>query len=1081
MNPPTFLFSLVAAASLACAAPQQPLQVWLFGSAEGRDGDGEMLLQNTSSTNGEWTIEEKTLRFLNPFLQDPDDENFSEAMATIDLSAFGYRPGDNFTLWLRLDISGVWEWNRFGIVAFGGAPDGHQSVGKGFTSARLQVLKRGMAEIALANDFRGREGERSQRMLPERLTDDRYRLILTGEHQPEGGLRLTFSAQRGDDDTPYVLTDLLPTVPTGTYFGFGGRFRSHQGKQPIVDLVEMRYEARHSSVAAPLSDPIQKIGIWQNDGHTYRYRATLRRAAHRDDALPTTVVLSRGTEGQDDSQKKEALLDSGQLVVELNTAGVIGDSDTIAGILTNFSRDLPSLLPEHSDGVLRTDSESIQLPMGISVPARATPVPEESVDAVRVRRKAGPPTPSVLAYNLGHFSKESNAHDWWAYSGATGARAFVSPLHFEGRSERPPGDSEVGGRDDFLAMRERLTANPEDKRLIDWEWFRDRKAKVPLDGANRIHVDHALGHLATLSPDVLIQASMVPEIFLIVNDDDWTGKWRLWRSFFSMVYSYASKYGIERFAMHNEPNHPLMLIEPEQWLMRAALCSDAAERAIDAVNREQGTNLKAQLFVPVTAGDIGDPFTGPYELYGRPILERWDLNFLGQRTGEPLYANYAVQRYNATPENFGRGLLELKKKVAEDLPWNMPMPGFSITEFNVHHGRFFDTIEESMDTPSKFLHLAGILTHLTRAGLQEFYVFKFGLTKAMPGRQFLVHKNGMFYCDNEQAPHNYGGPTRGAEVYRLFIQAHAPERNQLLIETPEDNSLDISGSHDPASNDMWLFSVNSENQPQKLDIDLTEWAADREVIVSEVSAGKAGEVVAQASIPAGGRLQLIQPGESVWLVHLPPLDPQVRWQEVMATTSAEVSDVASERIATGAPDLIKVSNPANASQPRSVAVYSFELPEFEAGQLRAAVLTLAGQPDGTGDQPVQAQVFVVDLADWSAESISWSNTHALLPDVPRGHFISNRVVDQASGAARVVGQINLSELKMQNLQLDLTGALRDSGGKNITILVAQEPRWDVHPSDRKANGDIQQHGLELAPAGAPAPNTPRINMLMGRD
>ncbi|MDV7394646.1 hypothetical protein RZS08_24900, partial [Arthrospira platensis SPKY1] len=133
-----------------------------------------------------------------------------------------------------------------------------------------------------------------------------------------------------------------------------------------------------------------------------------------------------------------------------------------------------------------------------------------------------------------------------------------------------------------------------------------------------------------------------------------------------------------------------------------------------------------------------------------------------------------------------------------------------------------------------------------RAGLEEYYVFKFGLTAAMPGRQFLVHKNGMFHTDNEREPHNYGGPTRAAEAYRLFIQAFAPGRQLLMTQAlPAQEALDITAAIDPESDALWIFSVNPHPAPQPLNLDLQAWTHDREgsVIVSEVSADKEGEIV----------------------------------------------------------------------------------------------------------------------------------------------------------------------------------------------------------------------------------------------
>ena len=48
-------------------------------------------------------------------------------------------------------------------------------------------------------------------------------------------------------------------------------------------------------------------------------------------------------------------------------------------------------------------------------------------------------TPSLLAYNSGHFVPGSNTRDWWRYSAVTGARVFLSPGIIE------PGD-DIAGR-----------------------------------------------------------------------------------------------------------------------------------------------------------------------------------------------------------------------------------------------------------------------------------------------------------------------------------------------------------------------------------------------------------------------------------------------------------------------------------------------------------------------------------------------------------------------------------------------------------------------------------------------------------
>src|SRR5437773_10110172 len=46
-------------------------------------------------------------------------------------------------------------------------------------------------------------------------------------------------------------------------------------------------------------------------------------------------------------------------------------------------------------------------------------------------------TPSLLAYNSGHFVPGSNTRDWWRYSGVSGARVFITPSQIEPSDDIP--------------------------------------------------------------------------------------------------------------------------------------------------------------------------------------------------------------------------------------------------------------------------------------------------------------------------------------------------------------------------------------------------------------------------------------------------------------------------------------------------------------------------------------------------------------------------------------------------------------------------------------------------------------------
>src|SRR6187402_1220569 len=79
-------------------------------------------------------------------------------------------------------------------------------------------------------------------------------------------------------------------------------------------------------------------------------------------------------------------------------------------------------------------------------------------------------TPSLLAYNSGHFWPESNTRDWWRYSGVSGARVFITPANIE-PSDDIPGNDGVTDQVSFLSRRAALRGNPLSTQYINWPYF----------------------------------------------------------------------------------------------------------------------------------------------------------------------------------------------------------------------------------------------------------------------------------------------------------------------------------------------------------------------------------------------------------------------------------------------------------------------------------------------------------------------------------------------------------------------------------------------------------------------------------
>jgi len=328
----------------------------------------------------------------------------------------------------------------------------------------------------------------------------------------------------------------------------------------------------------------------------------------------------------------------------------------------------------------------------------------------------------------------------------------LSPAHIHVAGTERPSDQDVVDQTSFLARRAALSNDPLNEDYINWPFVLDR-INTDLTGNNRIVPSYALGKIHEIGGDIQAQMTLSEGVFPIDDEDDWTGKWVAWRTYYTAAFYLAREFDVERFTSHNEPDHPAMLIAPGPWLMRLRLASDAAQQALADVNRIYGKNLSPMFHAPVTAGSRGRSFNS----YGRPAVEGMQTDFLGASpAGFQLFQTYAYQRYNLTPDRFSRDFLNLRRAVNEATPSGIaPLP-FAITEYNVHTGATYDRQTASSHTLSKAVRFGGITASLAESGMEELFAFKFGMTEYPETRNFPIQKNGMAFSDNNHAPHNYG-------------------------------------------------------------------------------------------------------------------------------------------------------------------------------------------------------------------------------------------------------------------------------------------------------------------------------------
>lgn len=697
---------------------------------------------------------------------------------------------------------------------------------------------------------------------------------------------------------------------------------------------------------------------------------------------------------------------------------------------------------------------------------------------LRVLNNYSGESPRVIAYNMAHFYPGSNLTGWWKYSGVSGARIFLSASHFEVSATDRPGDQTVVDQASFLARRDALRADPLNTDIINWEAIGERFNRV-LNSNNKIVPQYALQELHSLDLDILAQMTVSEGSFPIESDNDWQGKWILWRTYYAAAFWLARDFDVERFSSHNEPNHSASLIEPDKWLMRARLASDAAQEALAAVNQLYGKSLQLKFTAPVSAGSGNSVF----EAYGKPAIEGIRTDFRG--VSDPDYRllhTYAYQQYNFSPEQHASRFEEVRASANAALPTGVDPLSFAITEFNVHMNATYDSMVESSDSLSKAVDFGGIVTELAKSGMDELYAFKFAMTAA--NGTFPVAKNGMGFIDSDLPPYNFGGFSRSGEVYRLFNKAVRPGRPILQIQASDTpNAFYHIATRDLQSEKIYIFLTNNTGSSVPVNIDLSALNIPdgNPVLIEDVSEWRKGITRSRETI-AGGQLSAgSQPGQSVWLVSIPT-------RPVIATAS----DSSSRTVAVAEDAMVKdgihsstnyghepvafTRNDPNSRNERAAVFLKFApIARSSATTLERALLAI---PLGSVNQIDRVQANLYGLRDntWSEDTLTWQNAPNLKQGIVAGNRISNLVTEGVGIDADVLAQVNTGTSPVVRY-IDVTDYLKDIGTEAASFLLIQEPRWsidievDTLPQswDDLTSGDTQPTGMLYFPKESDEP------------
>jgi hypothetical protein len=158
-------------------------------------------------------------------------------------------------------------------------------------------------------------------------------------------------------------------------------------------------------------------------------------------------------------------------------------------------------------------------------------------------------SPDILGYNIGHFFAGSNTQEWFRYSGARGARAFVGASVIQPTDDIAGHGDGVTNQATFLSRKAALRVNPLSTTYINWPAFEDRFENATMGGTSKFRVDYAFSKLHELGVDILCNTSAKQNFFVLTGNSDWAGKWELWQHYYAQAFYMAREYDVQRYQM----------------------------------------------------------------------------------------------------------------------------------------------------------------------------------------------------------------------------------------------------------------------------------------------------------------------------------------------------------------------------------------------------------------------------------------------------------------------------------------------------------------------------------------------------
>jgi len=671
-------------------------------------------------------------------------------------------------------------------------------------------------------------------------------------------------------------------------------------------------------------------------------------------------------------------------------------------------------------------------------------------------------TPSVIGYNIGHFNETSNVISWLNYSDPNGIRFNITASVIE---PNITADNTVINLTEFQNKKNLVRGVKDSSNTyINWQSFKDNYNQINLNSANYFSYAYLLDFLSDRSLEKLINIDASINTFPITNDNDWIGKWSLWRHFYAQAFILSRDYDANHFSMFNEPNVTLNALTEENWFIRYLICSDAIQSAIQDVNLTYSKNIKVNISSPVTANGA-TKYNGPTDFWGSKAVLNRRLRIDGSTDrGWKNLHTYSYNKYNADFQNYITDLLILKNFIAIDTYGDTFFDdkiNIELSEFNVRTAENYDSIIENrnLDKNTDFPALGTNFIGLTLNNVEKIYTFKFAQTLDN-ALDYKHKKNGTHYVQNN-FPYNYGGITKGGEVFRLYKKCAGIKREVLDHYIYTENYLtNIVYFLTKDDKNYYIFAVNEFEQSQILSpnfnfIDIRSNIA----YIEEVSDTSNGEVKYLSNFSNKSLAYNSMPPKSVWAVTIPIKKVEINY--IGALQNATVTDGASKNIVESISNKLTVRSDGTQDN-RKISLIKFTFPNEYKTNSCSVLLELNVSTTGIMQQGVtgvQSNVYNVGTG-WNQSTATFSNLNSILKqDVPTGILIENNVVTGYSG---ILGQITSTGTFFNVTYLDVTKAVKNLSSTGFCCAIAQEHRHDINTKVFPlTSGDLQSNGLHI--------------------